>query len=176
MLCYWTRNIFALSEQVQQLWVLILHDGKTKMVEDYLAGTIELITPRLLGPFATIFSYQGFLDSKEILVEPIIRRQIEWLRIQIHALDKPFSWEMMKHKWEATNYIVNYNPDRKQVNASFIMEEGGCQTDPFVKITKTRSWYDKAKSKLPEMKNEIKGLMDRCGKYADCNTGNEMEK
>ncbi|KAE9274181.1 hypothetical protein PF008_g29663, partial [Phytophthora fragariae] len=59
----------------------------------------------------------------------------------------------------AAKYIGFIERER-QINASFDMEASGSKSDAFVKITKTRVWYDKNQENLPLFKRELDDLMN----------------
>ncbi|KAE9272668.1 hypothetical protein PF008_g30044 [Phytophthora fragariae] len=55
---------------------------------------------------------------------------------------------------------TGFGAHERKISASFDMEASGSNSDAFVKITKTRVWYDKNQEDLPELKRELDKLMN----------------
>ncbi|KAJ8527441.1 hypothetical protein ON010_g14822 [Phytophthora cinnamomi] len=155
-----------------------------------LSRKFEQMNPRLLNPVIEIFSDYlediAFPEDKKALFVSIISGRIEWLKKQIRVLEMPFSWAMpvaefpesadvekflrspieaittigiMRFEgWGANHLALKYR--YLQMNASFDMEDHGRGTDSFVKITKTRAWYDENKENLPYLKKDLADLMN----------------
>ncbi|GMF39508.1 unnamed protein product [Phytophthora fragariaefolia] len=188
-------KVLCSSSSIEDLWMLALlyADESTTRI---LANKFKLMSPRLLSHTLRVFLHKNITipDSKFVVVASIVAGRIEWLRSQIHVLEKPFSWKMPAAEFPDTaevqaflrgpdavrttegvinfdtygakNYANRYGADwtrNNQVNASFDMVASGKEEGAFVTISKTRDWYEKGQNQLPQLKKELKTLLDRYG-------------
>ncbi|EGZ10606.1 hypothetical protein PHYSODRAFT_261828 [Phytophthora sojae] len=188
------EDLFVLS-YIGVLWKVAI-DCADKTLFDAVADRLKNADPSLLGPSIQYLSqYVNSADAndeKAGIVAFVAPKRIQWLRDQVEALEKPFSWEMREAEFpdndeiqsflrglevsmeikgakkrfndleEAKQYAADWA--KKQTKCSF--EAEGHETDgvAFVTITKTRDWFLKQQSNLVLYRKELRRLVDRFDK------------
>ncbi|KAG2831177.1 hypothetical protein PC118_g2617 [Phytophthora cactorum] len=128
------------------------------------------------------------------LAKSIVPKRVEWLNGKIGELNKPFTWEMTDAKFCDSPEVQEFlrgpeaSMDTKndftfddfkeaddfaktslanQRGASFTMEAAGSDKDAYLKITKTRKWFDDRQKILEQYKAEVSNLMEHFGEKTD---------
>ncbi|KAG6944775.1 hypothetical protein JG688_00016921 [Phytophthora aleatoria] len=128
------------------------------------------------------------------LAKSIVPKRVEWLNGKIGELNKPFTWEMTDAKFRDSRKVQEFlrgpeeSMDTKndftfddfkeaddfaktslanQRGASFTMEAAGSDKDAYLKITKTRKWFDDRQKILEQYMAEVSNLMEHFGEKTD---------
>lgn len=158
------------SKAIRLLWKWTIRCGD-KLVFDTVAKKFKQTKPNLLQPVIEAFSqYIGGIDASDEnfgVLASIAEGRIKWLKNQLQALGKPFSWEMpdayfpdnarvqaflrgpnvsmntsgVRH-FNGVSHARNYAKKwmrEKQINASITLEADGRGQSAYVIITKTRA-------------------------------------
>ncbi|EGZ26005.1 hypothetical protein PHYSODRAFT_326952 [Phytophthora sojae] len=182
---------FCLGGPVELLWENAIRCQDQSLFESVVnlfkptdPGFLEYITTAISQCIRTM---DPTSDRYPVLASMVSKR-VEWLKSQVEALDKPFSWEMsdaefkdnakvqaflrgpdvsMKmtksvHKFkglqDAQNCAANWVRN-SQKNASFEMEASSTKGKVIVTITKARTWYTECQQKLKSNKAELSRLL-----------------
>ncbi|EEY53490.1 uncharacterized protein PITG_07148 [Phytophthora infestans T30-4] len=181
LLCKWSRRSSDPSK------FKAYSDKLMKMDPSLLGSVIEGISK--------LFADEDKTGELYELVNAQMPKRIEWLDSQIPGMSKSFTWEMPDGKFcespeiekflkgpeeemdtknafgfddlkQAQDYAVEGNNEDRD-DASFTMEAVGSDKEAYLKITKTRKWFDDRQKKLEQYKAEVAGLMERFGEKMD---------
>ncbi|ETM35989.1 hypothetical protein L914_17209 [Phytophthora nicotianae] len=184
------NDCLCASKALGSLWVSTIRNGN-KSVVDVLAKRLKQMDPSLLGPVIDVFLQElsdvNSSDDMFAVLASIATMRIEWLKSQIQAKDKPFSWEMphaifpdpqiqvflrgpeMSKTTVGVRTFGGLPAARKfaertpQTHASFSMVPAGRGQEAFATITKTRTWFSKQQNDVVTHKSELQCLIDRFG-------------
>ncbi|KUF86721.1 hypothetical protein AM587_10000428 [Phytophthora nicotianae] len=184
------NDCLCASKALGSLWVSTIRNGN-KSVVDVLAKRLKQMDPSLLGPVIDVFLQElsdvNSSDDMFAVLASIATMRIEWLKSQIQAKDKPFSWEMphaifpdpqiqvflrgpeMSKTTVGVRTFGGLPAARKfaertpQTHASFSMVPAGRGQEAFATITKTRTWFNKQQNDVVTHKSELQCLIDRFG-------------
>ncbi|ETI35840.1 hypothetical protein F443_17888 [Phytophthora nicotianae P1569] len=155
------------------------------------------LDPRFLGPVIEGISQLLVDEDKTgelyVSLKALAPKRIEWLNDQISELSKSFTWEMPDAEFRGSKVVKEFlrGPDesmdmkddftnledvrdyaaqwteKDQRGASFKLEAAGSDEDPYLKITKTRKWFEDRQKTLEQYKKEVGDLMERFDEKTD---------
>ncbi|POM70267.1 hypothetical protein PHPALM_13317 [Phytophthora palmivora] len=179
------------SKALGSLWKWTIRSAD-KCTIDTLGNKFTEVDPIQLRPVTDAISQNigdvDASDEKFIVLASITTARIKWLKNQVQGRpEKSFTWEMPSAAFPDNARIQaflrgpeqsitttgvrvfsglpaarKYANNAEQINCSFTMEPAGRGKDAYVKITKTRTWFNKQYGDTG-MHTELKLLIDRFG-------------
>ncbi|KAE8982558.1 hypothetical protein PR002_g23497 [Phytophthora rubi] len=133
-----------------------ISDDKKALFVAIISGRIEWLKKQirvLEKPFSWAMPVAEFPESDQI--EMFLRGPEATLNTTGIV-----SFENARVADQYASKYTGFGAHERKISASFDMEASGSNSDAFVKITKTRVWYDKNQEDLPELKRELDKLMN----------------
>jgi hypothetical protein len=188
------------AEAVEVFWENVVRPAD-QQVFDWVTASLRKRIPRELGPFVAVFSRDDGDTQDEHRSAILAPKRMRWLKTEIERLekvDKTFSWKMpyaedcngeieaffqgpeqsmttegmetFSDLGSVKNFVTNHKHESPS-GASFTMEVVKAE-EPFVRITKTREWFDDSQAKLGQYAAELARLAE---KYGDASGSSPQE-
>jgi hypothetical protein len=180
---------FCSDKISEQLWKWTKQCGDKGHCEA-MAAKLKEVKPELLGPpLEALAQQRGASDELDKVAQEVVSKRVEWLQNEAQLLDRPFTWEMPRAEFrdservqeflrgpeesmstageldfdgiEEAEQYVNDLGNAARDDASFKMEAAGSEKEAFVKLTKTREWFDKHQEMLAKYKAELEHLAEK---------------
>ncbi|ETI35924.1 hypothetical protein F441_17757 [Phytophthora nicotianae CJ01A1] len=191
------------DEMVEIIWKHAIHCEINTVFTDVVNMFKETDARLLRRTVKTIVQSFDEIDEgneRYSLLTSLVVKRVGWLKKQIEAYDRPFSWEMPDAEFADNSTVQQFlrGPDvtmrmtrdiykfkgfkdarnhaaewtrKNQVNASFEMEASSTNGNAVVAITKTRKWFTKGQQNLERYKKELSQLK----KHNSCKSGDPSD-